>query len=103
MKLNPNPTERNRDRAMNGAAKPTQRTGEPAGPTRTRVPERFRRLKRNELVCQGDFVADGHKGLEPWEGPGGFPSRRVCETDLPEEGNRKVPADRNRKIKAKLR
>lgn len=32
----------------------------------------FRRLKANELVSQGDFVADGRCGFEPWEGPGGF-------------------------------
>jgi hypothetical protein len=70
--LNPNPTERNRDRVVNCAIKPTKRTGKPDGPTRARVPERFRRLKWNELVCQGDFVADERLGLEPWEGPGGF-------------------------------
>jgi hypothetical protein len=36
------------------------------------VPERFRRLKWNEVVYHGDFVVDGRLGLELWEGPGGF-------------------------------
>jgi hypothetical protein len=39
---------------------------------KTGVPERLRRLKWNELVSRGDFVADEHQGFEPWEGPGGF-------------------------------
>jgi len=37
-----------------------------------RVPERFRRLKWNEVVYRGDFVVDERLGLELWEGPGGF-------------------------------
>jgi len=36
------------------------------------VPKRFRRLKWNEVVNRGDFVEDEHRGLEPWEGLGGF-------------------------------
>jgi hypothetical protein len=36
------------------------------------IPERFRRLKWNEVVCRGDFVSDERLGLELWEGPGGF-------------------------------
>jgi hypothetical protein len=35
-------------------------------------PKHFRRLKWNELVGRGDFVASEHQGFEPWEGPGGF-------------------------------
>jgi len=57
MKLNINSTGRNRE----AEALP-----------RGRVPRRFRRLKWNELVFNGDFVADERLGLEPWEGPGGF-------------------------------
>ena len=72
VKLNIYLTERNRRRVVNCAIKPTRRTGESEALARVSVPERFRRLKRNELVCPGDFVADGHEGLEPWEGPGGF-------------------------------
>jgi hypothetical protein len=51
---------------------PTPRTDEPEAPTRTSVSERFRRLKWNEVVWRGDFVADERLGLQPWEGPGGF-------------------------------
>ena len=36
------------------------------------VSKRFRRLKPNEVVGRGDFVANEQRGLEPWEGPGGF-------------------------------
>jgi len=32
----------------------------------------FRRLKSNELVSRGDFVADSHHGFQLWEGPTGF-------------------------------
>ena len=53
-------------------AKPTQRTGEPEALARGSVPKRFRRLKWNEVVWPGDFVADKRLGLQPWEGPGGF-------------------------------
>src|SRR5260370_5098762 len=42
---------------MNCLAKPTQQTGEPEAPVRASVPERFRRLKRNEVVWSDDFVA----------------------------------------------
>jgi len=54
-------------------------------------------------VFHGDFVADERLRLQPWEGPGGFPSRRVCETDLPEGGNRRGLIARNQKIKAKYK
>ena len=36
------------------------------------VPQHFRRLKPGEVVGRGDFVANEQRGLEPWEGPGGF-------------------------------
>ena len=32
----------------------------------------LRRLKWNERVRRGDFVADGRQGFELWEGPSGF-------------------------------
>ena len=53
-------------------AKPSRRTDGPEALPGAGVPERFRRLKWNEVVCQGDFVADERLGLERWEGPGGF-------------------------------
>jgi hypothetical protein len=32
----------------------------------------FRRLKSNELVSLGDFIANERQEFEPWEGPSGF-------------------------------
>lgn len=32
----------------------------------------LRALEWNELVRKGDFVAAGHDGFEPWDGPSGF-------------------------------
>jgi hypothetical protein len=32
----------------------------------------FRRLKWDELVVVGDFIASEKQGFEPWEGPSGF-------------------------------
>jgi hypothetical protein len=34
--------------------------------------ESFRRLKPDEMVRTGDFVADQNGGFEAWDGPGGF-------------------------------
>ena len=86
---------------MNCLAKPTQRTGEPEAPARASVPERFRRLKWNEVVWSGDFVADERLGFELWEAPGRIPSRLVCETNLPEGRDREIPTDLNQKTKTK--
>ena len=36
------------------------------------VLKHLRLLKWHERVRPGDFVADGRRGFEPWEGPGGF-------------------------------
>jgi hypothetical protein len=36
------------------------------------VPKRLRRLKSREMVTQGDFVRNKHRGFELWEGPSGF-------------------------------
>ena len=41
-------------------------------PLKNIIPKHFRRLKWNELVSHGDFIAHDHQGLKPWEGPGGF-------------------------------
>jgi len=65
-------TECDRTMTMNCLAKPTQRTGKPEAPARASVPERLRRLKWNEAVWSGDFVADERLGLQLWEGPGVF-------------------------------
>src|SRR5260370_20971170 len=76
---------------MNCLAKPTQRTGEPEAPSRASVPERFRRLKWNEVVWSGDFVADERLGFELWEAPGVF--RAGSETKLPKGRDRKIPTN----------
>jgi hypothetical protein len=49
---------------MNCLATPAQRTGEPEAPARAGVSECFRRLKWNEVVWSGDFVADELLGFE---------------------------------------
>jgi hypothetical protein len=72
MKLNVILTKTSHERVVNCSANPTQRTGEPEAPARTRASERFRRLKWNEVVARGDCIADERLGLQPWEGPGGF-------------------------------
>lgn len=38
----------------------------------TAVSEHLRPLKWNEMVRRGDFVKDGKRGFEPWDGPNGF-------------------------------
>lgn len=40
--------------------------------TKSPARPRLRRLKWNELVRAGDFVAVRPRGFEPWEGPTGF-------------------------------
>jgi hypothetical protein len=88
----------NRTMTMDCLAKPTQRTGKPAALARASVPERFRRLKWNEVVWSGDFVAD-----ERWASTvgraGGIPSRLVCETNLSEGRGRKISTDLNQQTK----
>lgn len=72
MKLNMEPTRKKCGGMAGCATKTTQRVDKPEASGKTGVPKRFRRLKWNELVSLGDFVADEHRGFEPWEGPGGF-------------------------------
>jgi len=54
------------------APRPTPRPHKPEAAAKAGVQERFRRLKWNELVSRGDFVADEQRGFAPWEGPSGF-------------------------------
>jgi|ERR1017187_6220120 hypothetical protein len=72
MKLNMEPTRKNCEDMAGCATKTTQRVNKPEASAKAGVPKRFRRLKWNELVSHGDFVADEHRRLESWEGPGGF-------------------------------
>lgn len=50
------------------SSRPEAKT-EVAAPNTTK---HFRRLKPDELVSHGDYVADGRSGFALWEGPGGF-------------------------------
>jgi len=72
MKPNPEASQKNGEGGPNGATIkiPGAGPGEPTAPAG--VPKCFRRLKPDEVVSRGDFVANDQRGLEPWEGPGGF-------------------------------
>ena len=50
----------------------THRADKPEESAEADLPKHMRRLGCNELVSQGDFVANGRCGFVPWEGPGGF-------------------------------
>jgi hypothetical protein len=86
---------------MNCPAKPTQRTVEPEAPTRASVPERFRRLKWNEVGWSCDFVANERLGLQPWEGPSGFRAGSFARPIYRREEIVRVPSDLNQKTKTK--
>ena len=72
MKPIPEAALRNGDDSANGEVgkTPAAAPAEPTAPVG--APKHFRRLKPGEVVNRGDFVANEHRGLEPWEGPGGF-------------------------------
>jgi hypothetical protein len=72
MNLNLEPTKTNCEDIAGCATQATQRANKPRASSKAGVPKRFRRLKSNELVSPGDFVADEHRRFEPWEGPSGF-------------------------------
>jgi hypothetical protein len=82
---------------MNCLAKPTQRTGEPEAPARASVPEPFRRLKWNEVVWSGDFVADERLEFELSEALGVFRPGSFARPNLPKGRDRKIPTDLNQK------
>jgi len=44
----------------------------PSKEVKAEIPEGFRRLKWNEVVSHGDYVADEILGLQLWDGPTGF-------------------------------
>src|ERR1700738_4299901 len=89
---------------MNCLAKPTQQTGEPEAPARASVPERFRRLKRNEVVWSGDFVADERLGFELWEAPDVFRAgsfaRPIIRRKRPKDSDRSQPENQKQEITA---
>ena len=70
MKLRTETPRENLGGAGRGVTKKTPSMNPPEpGPE---LPQRLRRLKWNELVSHGDFIADGHRGFELWDGPTGF-------------------------------
>ena len=72
MKLDPEPTRKNCENMTGCVTQTTQPVNKPGAAAKAGAPKRFRRLKWNELVSPGDFVADEHRRFEPWEGPSGF-------------------------------
>jgi hypothetical protein len=84
---------------MNCLATPTQRTGEPEAPARASVSERFRRLKWNEVVWSGDFVADERLGFELWEASGVFPAGSFARPIYRKEETERFRSTSNRKPK----
>ena len=65
----------------------------PANPSAAALAaEGLRPLKWNERVRFGDFVADGHKGFEPWEGPSGFRADAFVKQIYRRRGQRTVEA-----------
>jgi len=69
--------------------------------TNASIPEHFRRLKWNEVVRHGDFIADERLGLEVWEGPGGFQADTFVKAIYRREETGTFQPNRNHKIKAK--
>jgi hypothetical protein len=72
------------------------REKEPEASNQPTVPSGYRRLKWNEVVSVGDFVADGHQGFIPWEGPGGFRADSFEKTIYRQSGGH-VPAAKKSK------
>ena len=72
MKLNLETAKKNCEDMASYTTQTTPRANKPEASTKAGVPKRYRRLKWNELVSLGDFVADKHRRFEPWEGPSGF-------------------------------
>ena len=62
-------------------------------------PEHFRRLKWNEVVRHGDFIADERLKLEPWEGPGGFQADSFLKPIYRRKLNGKLRSAATRKSK----
>ena len=65
-------TGKARARLAQPAGKSGRTAGKPAAAAKADVPGGFRLLEWSEVVRRGDFVADGHEGFQPWEGPTGF-------------------------------
>ena len=55
---------------------------------RTDDTKRFRRLKFNELVSVGDYVAGKDNQFEPWDGPRGFQAGSFVQPIYRAQGRR---------------
>ena len=96
LKLNTESNRKNCEEVVSGPTKPARRVDGPEVSAKVAGPGHFRRLKMNEVVSHGDFVANERLGFEPWEGPGGFragaflkPIYRRKETGSRPEAKRK--------------
>jgi hypothetical protein len=83
---------------MNCLAKPTQQTGEPEAPARASVPERFRRLKRNEVV----WSVDERLWFELWEAPDVFRAGSFARPIYQKEETERFRPTSTRKPKQKI-
>ncbi len=66
------PASANGERMMNRVHATTDGMDNPDLCVEAGVPEGFRRLRWNEVVCLGDFVVDARHGFQLWDGPRGF-------------------------------
>jgi len=67
--------------------KPTT-SGDTERMARTDDTKRFRRLKFNELVSVGDYVAGKDNQFEPWDGPRGFQAGSFVQPIYRAQGRR---------------
>jgi hypothetical protein len=92
MKLKMECTRKNGENLASCATKTTQRMNKTDASAIVRATKGFRRLKWNELVSVGDFVADEHRGFELWEGPGGFRADAFVKPIYRQEESRSTAA-----------
>ena len=64
--------------------------------------QRFRRLKRNEVVWSGDFVADERLGFELWEAPDVFRAGSFARPIYQKEETERFRPTSTRKPKQKI-
>lgn len=94
MKPKTEPTLKNPAVALNGATRKSQRSPQPEALAEAGGAKTFRRLKWNELVSHGDFISDGNRGFEPWDGPTGFRADAFVKPIYRREKGRAVAAGR---------
>ena len=73
---------------------PTGRNGNrPRAATKAGGVKLFRRLKPNEMVRAGDFVAGKRDSFEPWDGPAGFLADAFVMPIYRRNGSRRPASD----------